>query len=31
MGSEELITCDTCGTKYEPYEKVCPLCGRTNQ
>lgn len=28
---DEQIICDTCGTKYEPEEKNCPLCGRTNQ
>lgn len=28
--NNEFITCDTCGTQYEPYEKNCPLCGRTN-
>jgi ribosomal protein L37E len=28
---EETIVCDLCGTEYDVFEKVCPVCGRVNQ
>lgn len=27
---DEIVVCPECGTQYEDYEKICPLCGRVN-